>query len=561
MNEVLFSLAEQYARLMRPSRSVAGGAVFFDGGHATVFCEAAGFYTLAVAATLSEKEECKALFTETAKRSLAYFTASAKGNGMCDDGEPHFSPLSAMLFYEGALLMGDGLSLPKEYTEALMGAFDTEAAACILSGEALFAGAAGLLPLSAYIRTAFIGKRAPFVPLLVEFCRACVRACDATDISGDAVFPLSIRCFRYKSYLAESLFARLMGVSLPLPKPPSAVDTPEGEYLSFEEHAYYAYAVSAAALLSYLIPAPLLKEGDIAFAEGERSGIDGYPFASSDTLLLRGGERLCGASSREGGEIIFLPYSMPRLLTDSFLCRVDGIFKLPPTVDSFSVDAELKGGFSLRLRRLHRTALYGEGDTENTLVIAEESLAYAALPDGETALMISVTRMKNTAYISENTGLSLCVPTKESGAYYYADAKHPRRILRRREGDGEVGCYLNIDDTLGVVTSCPMTLTRGEGNEPDRFSAVAAEGKRHFAAGDMLSSVSLAVTLGGIRKTRALQESFLTLSALPEGVYSASAVGANRKRYTLLYNLSGRDFLWEGRTVENGKTALLVWSR
>ena len=150
---------------------------------------------------------------------------------------------------------------------------------------------------------------------------------------------------------------------------------------------------------------------------------------------------------------------------------------------------------------------------------------------------------------------------RREGVYYYADAKHPRRVLRRREGDGEVGCYLNIDDALGIVTNRPMTLLRGDGGRHDTFFVLAEGGGRRIEAGETLSSVALAGALGGIRKTRALQESFLTLSALPDGVYSASAIGANRKRYTLLFNLSGKDFLWEGRTVENGSTALLVWSR
>lgn len=563
MNELLLSLASDYARIAHPSRNIEGGTVFFDGGHSTVFCEAAGFYTLAVAATLCEEErkECKHLFTEIAKKSLTYFLASAKEIGVCDDGESHFSPEAAMLFYEGALLLGEKFSLPPAYAEALSSCLDTTVTERILAGDGLSAGGIGLLFVASRIRIALIRKETLPLPVLIDFCRACVRAGDVADPSGDSVFSLPVRAYRYKMYMAESLFARLIGISLALPEPPRVTDLPEKEYLNAEERAFYACAASAAALLRYLLPSPLLSEGDITFREGERVGVDGFPFVSSDTVLLRGGERLCGASGRGGGELLFLPYPMPRLLTDSFFCRVNGIFPLLPEVKELAVDAEVKGGFSLRLCRLHSTALYKEGDRESSLVIAEEHIAYAALPDDETVLMISVTKAKNRSFISESTGLSISVPVSDDGVYYYADAKHPRRIVRRRDGDGEVGCYLNIDDAMGIVTSRPMTLTRGDGERPDVFSVASEGGGRRVEAGDVLSSVSLAGALGGIRKTRALQEGFLTLSALPDGVYSASAVGANRKRYTLLYNLSGKDFLWEGRTVENGRTALLVWSR
>lgn len=552
MNELLFSIASGYVKADPvPKKDV------------TAFSDATGFYTLAVASLLceKEKEKCKELFTEKAKKTLSRYLPLLEGNGVSTDGETVLSPVSISLFYEGALLLGEPLLLGTALSAALSEFFDTDAPRRILSGEELSFGGAALFPLAAYIRTKTLQKEAISLTELGEFCRACVRAGDVADLSGEPVFSLSVRAYRYKAFLAESLFARLVGISLALPEPPQCLESPEREYLSAEANAFYAYAVASAALLGRLFPEPLLSESDVSFREGERVGVDGHPFLSSDTVLLRGGERLCGASSKGGGEIFFRPYSMPRLLTDSFLCRIRGIYPLSPEVAEFAVDAEMKGGFSLRLRRLHRTSLYGDGDRENCLTVAEEHVAFAALPEDETVLVISVTKAKNNSYLSENTGLSLFVPVRDEGVYYYADARHPRRMLRRREGDGEVGEYLNIDDAFGIVANRPMMLSRGGLDRPDAFSFASAEGGRYVEAGEILSSVSLAGALGGIRKTRALQESFLTLSALPSGVYSASVIGANRKRYTLLYNLSGKDFLWEGRTVEDGKTALLVWSR
>ena len=552
MNELLFSIASGYTKTVSAQKK-----------DTTAFCDAVGFYTLAAASVLceKEKEEYKQLFTEKAKKMLSCYAASLEGDGTSEDGETVLSPVSISLFYEGALLLGEPLSLGTALSAALSDFFDTDAPRRILSGEELSFGGAALFPLAAYIRTKTLQKEAISLTELGEFCRACVRAGDVADLSGEPVFSLSVRAYRYKAFLAESLFARLVGISLALPEPPQCLETPENEYLNAETNAFYAYAVSAAAILGYLFPKPLLSENDVAFREGERVGVDGYPFLSSDTVLLRGGERLCGASSQNGGEILFLPYSMPRLLTGSFFCRAYGIFPISPEVTDFFVDAEMKGGFCVILCREHRTALYGNGDTKDRLTVAKEHIAFAALPDDETVLVISVTKAKNRCYLSENTGLSLFVPVRDEGVYYYADARHPRRMLRRREGDGAVGEYLNIDDAFGIVANRPMTLLRGDDGRPDLFSFASAEGGRYFEKDAVLSSVSLAGALGGIRKTRALQESFLTLSALPDGVYSASAIAANRKRYTLLYNLSGKDFLWEGRTVENGKTALLVWSR
>lgn len=564
MKGILLQLAENYALAARPSRSVKSGVVFGDGFRDTLFCEAAGFYTLAVAAASCEKnqEKCKEKFTEIAKRSLRFFLNSREGIGVCEDGVGHDSPAAGLLYSEGALLLG----MPCETTELLPSAFVGDEGANTLSTlledptasdaySSLFVAAAG-------IRIALLKKSPPDRAVLTRFCRATVRVNDLRYSDGSAIFPKEgERCLSLQMHAAESLFARLQGVDLALPQPPKRdVSSPSMQHLEAEENAYYAYAVAASFAARMLVPTPLLSAEELSFSDGERTGLDGYPFSLDDRVMTRGGMREASALAEKDLSLRFLPTAAPRLLSDSLLGVVNGIYPRHTSVSKLCIDVTMKGGFLLHATRDFSTGLFGDVDPR-AVRLAHEHVAYAVLPDDETALLIAVADADVDGYVTSSAGLCLRVNPTDGGVYYYADARHAQKPLRKREGDGDVGCYLNVGDRLGIVTSLPMTLTRGDGKTPDEFSILYKNEGRRVSQGERLYSFSAALAVGGIRKTRALAEGFLTLDALPSGVFSASAMAANRKRYTLLYNLSGEDFLWEDRTVENGNAVLLVSPR
>lgn len=564
MNGILLQLAENYAKAARPSRSVKDGVVFGDGFRDTLFCEAAGFYTLAVAAAFCGKnqEECKQQFTEIAKKSLCFFLGAREGIGTCEDDVGHRSPTASLLYEEGALLLG----LPCGTEECLPAAFaDSEGEDTLstyLEDPTARGAYASLFVAASGIRIALLKKSPPSHAVLARFCRATVRANDLRYSDGSAIFPEEgERCLSFQMHAAESLFARLQGVDLALPQPKRrSTSSPSMQYLEAEDGAYYAYAVAASFAARLLVPTPLLSAEELSFADGERTGLDGYPFSRDDRVMTRGGMREASALAEEDLSLRFLPTDAPRLLSDSLLGTVNGIFPRPATVSEFYVDTAMKGAFLLHATREFSTGLFGDGDP-SAARIAHERVAYAVLPDDETALLIAVADADADSYVAASAGLCLRVNPSDGGVYYYADAKHAQKPLRKREGDGDVGCYLNIDDRLGIVTSLPMTLTRGDGKSPDEFSILSKSEGRRVSHGERLYAFSAALAIGGIRKTRALAEGFLTLDALPVGVFTASAMAANRKRYTLLYNLSGEDFSWEDRTVKNGDAVLLVSPR
>lgn len=184
--------------------------------------------------------------------------------------------------------------------------------------------------------------------------------------------------------------------------------------------------------------------------------------------------------------------------------------------------------------------------------------ATAVLPDDETVLTLSLCRADTPMRILALDDRLYTLSPDLSRVYYYGDAK--RTLGARAERYTNVGNYLNIADRIGIVSQSPMTVTAD------------TDGQRHISlartdtpirphTGDVLFHTAAAVAVGGIRRTRALADTFLTLDGLPHGILSVSAVAANRKRYTLLYNVTGAPFIWEDHTVAPETAALLAWDR
>lgn len=188
---------------------------------------------------------------------------------------------------------------------------------------------------------------------------------------------------------------------------------------------------------------------------------------------------------------------------------------------------------------------------------ARSAFAMAILPDDETVLILEEAHAALPANIASASALSYSLPpTEAKRLFYYDDVK---KHISPKPSAQNCGRYINIEDKLGIVADAPMTLEVTGGG--DVHIAVSPLSDTFAEKNQLLYRVAAAAAVGGIRRTRALSETFLTLDALPEGVRAVSCVAANRKRYTLLYNLSDTTFSWNDRIVESGEAVLLAWDR
>ncbi len=217
--------------------------------------------------------------------------------------------------------------------------------------------------------------------------------------------------------------------------------------------------------------------------------------------------------------------------------------------------SSMKGGFlSYGTCRVDADA----GEAGSGVSLGRLSYAYAALPDDETLLFLSSFTAERSFTSRALSPLALRVldPTSEA-SYYYGGERHSRARLLKKP-PLSIGKHCQMSDKLGLVTTSELALTLGE--EGDLLLPASMCEPRPWHMGEE-SSFDGAVAVGSVRRTYALLDQLLTLSGLPRGVKSVSAVAANRKRYTLLYNLSDAPFLWEGHALPSGNAVLLAWDR
>lgn len=212
-----------------------------------------------------------------------------------------------------------------------------------------------------------------------------------------------------------------------------------------------------------------------------------------------------------------------------------------------------KGGFLTFLKE-RVSPLNGEASPKLVTLFR----ATAVLPDDETALTLSFCRADTSARILAADDRLYTLSPDLARVYYYADAK--RTLGARADRHTSVGCYLNIADRIGIVSHSPMTVTADTDGQR-HVSLYRTDLPLRTRRGEAVFHTAAAIAVGGIRRTRALADTFLTLDGLPRGILSVSAVAANRKRYTLLYNVTDTPFVWEDHTVAPETAVLLAWDR
>ncbi len=450
--------------------------------------------------------EARALLAEAAENGLVYATKALGGSDV----------------YEGDRRLGFLLPLCVSDTPLLVACRMQESAAAALVPEELFSFAALLLLTTAL---GGAGSVAPYVSLLL----ACLSA-DGTPLLGATEWERAF--FRM---LAPALSAAAGGAAYVLP--PTDTRSPKG-----------CFALAFAGLLAWIAAQKLTLP--------PRASAYLAPEESAESALLIGRRRTVGFSGR--ALLWTLSLSDSRLLLsaapDLVLCGDTA--RLSPLRVRLS---PMKGGLLAR----GQATLFADAGAGDTGGVALGTLFYAAaaLPDDETLIFLSAFRAETRFYAERLSPLTLFVhDAGEEASYYYAGERHARAKLQKKKEPILLGRHCHMSDAIGVVATGELTLALSASDAGDAIAPIAEGTPRLYTAGETVS-FGAAVAAGSVRRTYALADGFLTLDGLPAGVKSVSAVAANRKRYTLLYNLSDAPFEWEGHTLAVGDGVLLAWDR
>jgi len=214
-----------------------------------------------------------------------------------------------------------------------------------------------------------------------------------------------------------------------------------------------------------------------------------------------------------------------------------------------------------------------EGQTEEAM--ADKMIAFAALPDDATALVIQRVVARNRTIIAGQKALFLNIPNdifNDTHRLYRYDGG--QRILRGAEKtDGKplaAGRWLNADGKLGaaVLPGRKLTLLRpgkrqvGMANKPtdgylycdELVTSYSAE-PRWYDRGEEIFREAFAVQVGCAEETEKLAGSLNRFDNLPDEVLSVCADGMDDRRYALFFN-TGRDkveIVAPGRNMETGE--------
>ena len=207
--------------------------------------------------------------------------------------------------------------------------------------------------------------------------------------------------------------------------------------------------------------------------------------------------------------------------------------------------------------------------------MAKKYIAFAALPDGKTAISIQRATAKNRVLLVESAGLTLNVLNdlyngrKRRIASERGDMLLDGGDLVREEEVILLGNYASVDGKIAVASSEPLTLVRRGRRqiglaEPGYTGTLYCEEicssyngeRRYVGRGEEIFAASFAVSLGGIEDAKEL---YSALSASNEnGVYCVSVIGADKKRYALVANLSDVEARFDLKKLYTGEAIDLV---
>ena len=512
------------------SDSLDGESIFGDGcvgrlgrPHATLFLAAA------IAARDEKREESKVWFTNYALSLLAHLARIAEeSNGLWDD-ESAFCLAYGVKALEEEIPAADVTELSRYFGELtvekpfrLSFAGDPGAA---LERTLYLAPKAMLYELAGQARPSLASVGKQLLDTMLPDGRSSLCP-DASPLCWLALMLLLSReSAPFKAYAAH------FAAAIPLPDstlPPST----------------YEYRLSMLALLLSLTPEAETNAPAPVLPVSEEYG-------EAEAAFVRGKQRVATVCGLRHATAV-LPSDASDFITAAALPALSVCGTTRYVNCGFSL-TPYKGGFLTYTKETADPFLDSHEPHAVTLYRAT-----AVLPDDETVLYLSFGRCEASTRLSVLEDQLWQLSPDPSRIYYYADAK--RSLGVRADPKTEVGCYFNVSDRIGVVSHTPMTAV-SEKDGSRRLLLARAEGPVRIGKGDTLFQSAAAIAVGGIRRTRALADTFLTLDGLPRGILSVSAIAANRKRYTLLYNVTDAPFVWEDHTVAPETAVLLAWDR
>ncbi len=218
-------------------------------------------------------------------------------------------------------------------------------------------------------------------------------------------------------------------------------------------------------------------------------------------------------------------------------------------------EVAFEGGFLSWGRSICRSnGFLAEGQFEEAL--AEKRIAFAALPDDATALIIQRVNASNRSLIAGYKALFLNIPNDVFNdthrAYRYEGGM---RILRGGEktdaAELAVGRWVNADNELGaaVLPGREMTLLRPSKRQVrmadrgqdgylycDELVSGHTAQRRWYDRGEEIFREAFAVQVGNAEQTTKLAQSLGCMENLPGEVLSVCADALDGRRYALVFN-------------------------
>ena len=192
-----------------------------------------------------------------------------------------------------------------------------------------------------------------------------------------------------------------------------------------------------------------------------------------------------------------------------------------------------------------------EGQLKETM--AQKHVAFAALPDGASAICLQYARALNRTFVATLRGVLWNVPNDifngrqrllahENGADYLRGGDYAKRYEQI-----DAGHWVNVDGKIGLASPQKLTIVRpgrrqveilGRENSgtlyAEEICAPYSTKRRFYDRNETLIDVGFGMTLGDACATRALSDSLAT--SRKGDLFAITATGQDGRRYTMLAN-------------------------
>ena len=197
---------------------------------------------------------------------------------------------------------------------------------------------------------------------------------------------------------------------------------------------------------------------------------------------------------------------------------------------------------------------FGEGQQKERM--ARKHMAYAALPDGKSVLMLQYVTALNRVFVKESGGIFWNIPNDiyNGGVRRLASELFSGEVklsFERGEERIPLGNYLVADGKIGIASTEPMTLIRRKRRQIDikgrpesgtlyceEVTSSFRDGGFWVDRGEVLVDTGFCVSLGGEPEIKKMNESLIRIS---EGGIKGVLVISDGVRYLLLMNVSDKD--------------------